>query len=52
MEKHTVARLGRSASGIGYDEGGHAEAVRRKPYSVILDEIEKLIDVSTFSTDT
>ncbi|HMT27036.1 MAG TPA: AAA family ATPase, partial [Candidatus Absconditabacterales bacterium] len=44
MEKHSVARLIGSPPGyIGYDEGGQlTEAVRRKPYSVILfDEIEK-----------
>src|SRR6202162_4709173 len=44
MERHTTARLVGSPPGyIGYDEGGQlTEAVRRKPYSVILfDEIEK-----------
>ncbi|HOE57951.1 MAG TPA: AAA family ATPase, partial [Bacillota bacterium] len=44
MEKHTVARLiGAPPGYIGYDEGGQlTEAVRRKPYSVLLfDEIEK-----------
>jgi len=44
MEKHTVARLiGAPPGYVGYDEGGQlTEAVRRKPYSVILfDEIEK-----------
>ncbi|MFV2055101.1 MAG: ATP-dependent chaperone ClpB [Thiohalomonadales bacterium] len=44
MEKHAVARLiGAPPGYIGYDEGGYlTEAVRRKPYSVILfDEIEK-----------
>ncbi len=44
MEKHTVARLlGAPPGYIGYDEGGQlTEAVRRRPYSVILfDEIEK-----------
>ena len=44
MEKHTVSRLIGSPPGyVGYDEGGQlTEAVRRKPYSVILfDEIEK-----------
>jgi len=44
MEKHTVSRLVGSPPGyIGYDEGGQlTEAVRRKPYSVLLlDEIEK-----------
>ena len=44
MEKHTVSRLVGSPPGyVGYDEGGQlTDAVRRKPYSVILfDEIEK-----------
>ena len=44
MEKHTVSRLVGSPPGyVGYDEGGQlTEAVRRRPYSVILfDEIEK-----------
>ncbi len=44
MEKHTVARLiGAPPGDIGYEEGGQlTEAVRRKPYSVILfDEVEK-----------
>ncbi len=44
MEKHTVARLiGAPPGYIGYDEGGQlTEAVRRRPYSVLLfDEIEK-----------
>ena len=44
MEKHTVSRLIGSPPGyVGYDEGGQlTEAVRRKPYSVVLfDEIEK-----------
>jgi ATP-dependent Clp protease ATP-binding subunit ClpB len=44
MEKHTVARLiGAPPGYIGYEEGGQlSEAVRRKPYSVVLfDEIEK-----------
>ncbi len=44
MERHTTARLVGSPPGyVGYDEGGQlTEAVRRKPYSVILlDEIEK-----------
>ncbi|NTU60461.1 MAG: AAA domain-containing protein, partial [Deltaproteobacteria bacterium] len=44
MEKHTVSRLiGAPPGYVGYDEGGQlTEAVRRKPYSVILfDEIEK-----------
>lgn len=44
MEKHSVSRLVGSPPGyVGYDEGGQlTEAVRRKPYSVILlDEVEK-----------
>ena len=44
MEKHTVSRLiGAPPGYVGFDEGGYlTEAVRRKPYSVILlDEIEK-----------
>ena len=44
MERHTVSKLIGSPPGyVGYDEGGQlTEAVRRKPYSVILfDEIEK-----------
>jgi ATP-dependent Clp protease ATP-binding subunit ClpB len=44
MEKHTVARLiGAPPGYVGHDEGGQlTEAVRRKPYSVVLfDEIEK-----------
>jgi ATP-dependent Clp protease ATP-binding subunit ClpB len=44
MEKHTVSRLiGAPPGYIGYDEGGQlTEAVRRRPYSVVLfDEIEK-----------
>lgn len=44
MEKHTVARLiGAPPGYVGYEEGGQlTEAIRRKPYSVILfDEIEK-----------
>ena len=44
MEKHSVSRLVGAPPGyVGYDEGGQlTEAVRRKPYSVILfDEIEK-----------
>jgi len=44
MEKHAVARLiGAPPGYIGYDEGGQlTEAVRRKPYSVVLfDEVEK-----------
>jgi ATP-dependent Clp protease ATP-binding subunit ClpB len=44
MEKHSVSRLiGAPPGYVGYDEGGYlTEAVRRKPYSVLLlDEIEK-----------
>ncbi|HOY25504.1 MAG TPA: ATP-dependent Clp protease ATP-binding subunit [Mesotoga sp.] len=44
MEKHTVSRLiGAPPGYVGYDEGGQlTEAVRRRPYSVVLlDEIEK-----------
>ena len=44
MEKHSVARMiGAPPGYVGYEEGGYlTEAVRRKPYSVILlDEIEK-----------
>jgi ATP-dependent Clp protease ATP-binding subunit ClpB len=44
MEKHSVSRLiGAPPGYVGYEEGGYlTEAVRRKPYSVILlDEVEK-----------
>ncbi len=44
MEKHSIARLiGAPPGYVGYDEGGYlTEAVRRKPYSVVLlDEVEK-----------
>jgi len=44
MEKHSVARLiGAPPGYVGYEEGGHlTEAVRRRPYSVLLlDEVEK-----------
>ena len=44
MEKHSVSRLiGAPPGYVGYDEGGQlTEAVRRKPYSVVLfDEVEK-----------
>ena len=44
MEKHSVARLiGAPPGYVGYEEGGHlTEAVRRRPYSIVLmDEIEK-----------
>jgi ATP-dependent Clp protease ATP-binding subunit ClpB len=47
QEKHTVARLiGAPPGYVGYDEGGQlTEAVRRRPYSVVLfDEIEKAHD--------
>ena len=47
MQEHTVSRLIGSPPGyVGYEEGGQlTEAVRRKPYSVILfDEIEKASD--------
>ncbi|KKL25939.1 hypothetical protein LCGC14_2400280, partial [marine sediment metagenome] len=49
MEKHSVARLVGAPPGyVGYEEGGYlTEAVRRKPYSVILlDEIEKEFGIS------
>ena len=51
MEKFSVSRLiGAPPGYVGYDEGGQlTEAVRRKPYSVVLfDEIERLI--RTYST--
>ena len=44
MEKHSVSRLiGAPPGYVGYEEGGYlTEAVRRKPYSVLLlDEVEK-----------
>ena len=43
MEKHAVSRLIEHLQDTGYDEGGQlTEAIRRKPYSVVLfDEIEK-----------
>ena len=44
MEQHSVARLiGAPPGYVGYEEGGYlTEAVRRKPYSVLLlDEVEK-----------
>jgi len=50
MEKHTVSRLIGSPPGyVGYEEGGQlTEAVRRRPYSVILfDEIEKAHPIFT-----
>ena len=53
MEKHAVSRLVGSPPGyIGYDEGGQlTEAVRRKPYSVLLlDEIEKAHPTSSTSS--
>ena len=46
QEKHTVSRLVGAPPGyVGYEEGGQlTEAVRRKPYSVVLlDEIEKVL---------
>jgi ATP-dependent Clp protease ATP-binding subunit ClpB len=51
MEKHSVARLlGAPPGYVGYEEGGYlTEAVRRRPYSVVLfDEIEKA-DASVFN---
>ena len=48
MEKHSVARLiGAPPGYVGYDEGGQlTEAVRRRPYSVILlDEIDVLLQI-------
>ncbi|VEI46566.1 ATP-dependent Clp protease subunit B [Actinobacillus equuli] len=45
MEKHSVSRLVGAPPGyVGYEEGGYlTEAVRRRPYSVVLlDEVEKL----------
>jgi ATP-dependent Clp protease ATP-binding subunit ClpB len=53
MEKHAVARLiGAPPGYVGYDEGGQlTEAVRRRPYSVILfDEIEKAHRMSSTSS--
>ena len=44
MEKHAVSRLiGAPPGYVGYDEGGQlTEAIRRKPYAVVLfDEVEK-----------
>ncbi len=43
MEKHSVSRLMGASGYVGYNKGGQlTEAVRRKPYAVILfDEIEK-----------
>lgn len=52
QEKHTVSRLiGAPPGYVGYDEGGQlTEAVRRKPYSVVLfDEIEKHIRMYSIS---
>ena len=49
MEKHTVSRLVGAPPGyVGYEEGGQlTDAVRRKPYSVILlDEVEKAQQIS------
>ncbi len=53
MEKHTVSRLVGSPPGyVGYEEGGQlTEAVRRKPFSVVLfDEIEKAHPDDVFNT--
>jgi ATP-dependent Clp protease ATP-binding subunit ClpB len=53
MEKHSVSRLVGAPPGyVGYDEGGQlTEAVRRRPYSIVLlDEIEKA-HPDTFNTD-
>ena len=58
MEKHTVSRLiGAPPGYVGYDEGGQlTEAVRRRPYSVVLfDEIEKAVPtylMSSFNSST
>ena len=52
MEKHSVSRLVGAPPGyVGYEEGGVlTEAVRRKPYSVVLfDEVEKRIQMSSIS---
>jgi ATP-dependent Clp protease ATP-binding subunit ClpB len=53
MEKHSVSRLiGAPPGYVGHEEGGQlSEAVRRKPYSVVLfDEIEKAhVDVFNVS---
>ena len=52
MERHTVSRLiGAPPGYVGYEEGGQlTEAVRRKPYSVILfDEIERRTTTSLTS---
>ena len=52
MQKHTVARLiGAPPGYIGHDEGGQlTEAVRRRPYSVVLlDEVEKAHREASFS---
>mgnify|MGYP002240261368 CR=1 FL=1 len=52
MEKHSVARLiGAPPGYVGYDQGGYlTEAVRRRPYSVILfDEVERLTRTSSTS---
>ena len=51
MEKHTISRLVGAPPGyVGYDEGGQlTDAVRRRPYSVLLfDEMEK-VNHSCFS---
>ena len=56
MEKHSVARLiGAPPGYVGYEQGGYlTEAVRRKPYSVLLlDEVEKAHpDVFNFFLNT
>lgn len=52
MEKHSVSRLVGAPPGyVGYEEGGYlTEAVRRRPYSVILlDEVEKRIRMCSTS---
>lgn len=52
QEKHSVSRLVGAPPGyVGYDEGGQlTEAIRRKPYSVVLfDEIEKRIRMFSIS---
>ena len=55
MEKHSVARLiGAPPGYVGYEEGGYlTEAVRRKPYSVLLlDEVEKALSLIHISEPT
>jgi ATP-dependent Clp protease ATP-binding subunit ClpC len=42
MEKHVAKLIGSPPGYVGYNEGGQlTEAVRSKPYSVVLDEVEK-----------